>query len=496
MWAIVRDITHRKRAEQALRESRSWLESAMEIAAIGLYRQEGPSEDRTTRLDSRARALLGIPADQEPRTHSYWMEHLHPGDLERVAEVSRTFESGGPPRAAVEYRYLRTPHDTVWVRHVAHAMERDGAGRATLVIGVLQDVTERKLAETALRESEERFRQVAESASDFIWEVDADGLYRYTSPAVEKILGYAPAELVGRKHFYDLFAAEDREALKAAAFKAFAEQAAIRALVNRNVTKQGRVVYLETSGVPMVDASGTFLGYRGADTDVTGRWLAEEALRNLTRRVLVVQEEERARVARELHDGFCQTLALLSLKLDLLGKSTPGSAAGQRARVQDLTDEVKRLAADVRRMSHDLHPMRLEQLGLESAIRGMCNDLSGASPLAIRYDLRDIPRDMPYGPALCLFRVLQEALQNVVRHSGATQVQVTVSRDADDLRMVVADDGRGFDTTAPRITVSAGIANMRERVSSVSGRFVIESRPGGGTRIDVRVPFPATIDPP
>jgi PAS domain S-box-containing protein len=490
MWAIVRDITDRKRAEQALRESQSWLASAMEVAALGLYRQEGPADVRSTFLDSRAVALLGIPAEQQYRTHAYWIEHLHPADLQRVAEVSRRFETGRADRAAVEYRYLRGPDDVVWIRHVAHAMERDAAGRAVLVIGILQDITEQKLAETALRESEERFRQVAESVSDFIWEVDADGLYRYTSPAVETILGYTPGELVGRKHFYDLFADEDRDELKAAAFKVFADRALLRGFGNRNIAKDGRTVFLQTSGAPLFDAAGDFLGYRGADSDITDRWLAEEGLRNLSRRLIVAQEEERSRVARELHDGFCQTLALLSIKLDLLRQSPPESAAARRASFDDLSDEVKRLSADVRRMSHDLHPMRLEQLGLEAAIRGLCNDLTSAGPIAIENDLRQIPHDAPSTVALCLFRVLQETLQNVVKHSGATRANVLVRRAGDGLQMVVTDNGRGFDTTAPRITASAGLANMRERVSSVSGRFALASKPGAGTRIEVWVPLP------
>ena len=135
-----------------------------------------------------------------------------------------------------------------------------------------------KQTEEALRESEERFRQVAESVGDFIWEVDAQGLYLYTSPSVEKILGYRPDELIGKKHFYDLFAPEVREELKAAALTAFAAKQPFRAFPNPNVSKGGRVVHLETSGLPMLDAGGNLVGYRGADTDVTERKNSEATL--------------------------------------------------------------------------------------------------------------------------------------------------------------------------------------------------------------------------
>jgi signal transduction histidine kinase len=332
----------------------------MEVAAIGLYRQVGPSDNRSTFLDARARALLGIPRDQVHRTHAYWIEHLHPDDLPHVAEVSRDFETGNEPLAVVEYRYVRDNNDIVWIRHAAEAAERDAEGRAILVIGILEDVTEQKLA--------------------------------------------------------------------------------------------------------------------------------EEALRNLSRRLIAAQEEERSRVARELHDGICQALVLLSIDLDPLSKSNPDGA--QLENVGNLAAQVEQLMADVRRISHNLSPLRLEQLGLEAAIRALCGDFEGASKTTIDYELRDIPAHTPYGVSLCLYRVLQEALQNVIKHSGATNANVAVKLTGGELQMAVIDNGHGFDRTAPRIAASAGFANMRERVRSVSGRFLIESSPGAGTRIDVRVPCP------
>ena len=150
--------------------------------------------------------------------------------------------------------------------------------RLQLLSEVFANALQRKRAEEALRESEDRFRQVAESVGDFIWEVDAKGLYRYTSPSVERILGYRPDELIGKKHFYDLLAPEVREELKSAALTAFAGKQPFRAFRNPNVSKEGRVVQLETSGLPILDDGGNLMGYRGADTDVTERRRAEKAL--------------------------------------------------------------------------------------------------------------------------------------------------------------------------------------------------------------------------
>jgi formate hydrogenlyase transcriptional activator len=160
-----------------------------------------------------------------------------------------------------------------------------------IIIGAL----ERRRTDAALRKSEERFRQVAENVSDFIWEVDAQGLYRYTGPAVEKILGYTPDELIGKMHFYDLFAPDIREELKTAAFNVFAMKASFRSFPNPNVSKNGKVVHLETSGVPVLDEAGTLVGYRGSDTDVTERKRMEEQLQARVREI----EQLKQRIEKE-----------------------------------------------------------------------------------------------------------------------------------------------------------------------------------------------------
>ena len=148
-----------------------------------------------------------------------------------------------------------------------------------MLIGVVRETTARDAAREALRRSEERFRQVAETVGEFVWEVDTDGLYVYANPVVEQILGYKPEEVVGRKHFYDFLVPETRDEVKQTAFRVFGRREPFRAFLNWNVTKDGRRVALETTGLPVWDSNGKFCGYRGADTDVTERRRTEEALR-------------------------------------------------------------------------------------------------------------------------------------------------------------------------------------------------------------------------
>jgi two-component system, cell cycle sensor histidine kinase and response regulator CckA len=164
----------------------------------------------------------------------------------------------------------------------SHFTDTDGI---RIMVGVFRDLTERNAGREKLRKSEERFRQVAESAGEFIWEVDAAGLYLYASPVVEQILGYTPEEIVGRMHFYELFVPETREEVKRSVFGIFARHEPFRRFVTWKVGKDGRTVALETSGVPILDGNGKLLGYRGTGTEVTERKRAEEALRENERRL-------------------------------------------------------------------------------------------------------------------------------------------------------------------------------------------------------------------
>jgi PAS domain S-box-containing protein len=202
------------------------------------------------------------------------------------------------PVAGLELACRTRDGRTIPVAISARTMQRrDGSVQGS--VWVVRDITTRRLAEAALRASEDRFQQVVENAHEWIWEVDSDGRYTYASPIVTEILGYSPAEIVGKKYFYDLFHPDDREATRGAAMEAMARRLPFREFTNRNLHKDGRIVWLMTSGVPILDPAGNLLGYRGTDADITARKEAEDEIRAKSERLELLNrtlDEERQKL--------------------------------------------------------------------------------------------------------------------------------------------------------------------------------------------------------
>ncbi len=227
---------------------------------------------------------------------------------------------------------------------------------------------------------------------------------------------------------------------------------------------------------------------------VEGLRASQRELRVLTGRLFQAQETERRRIARELHDDLNQSLALLAVELDVLAQSPSDSADQFGRRLRELSARVKELSSSVHDLSHQLHPSKLEQLGLVAAVRGLCKELAQGHGLAIEFLSKDIPEAVPEDVALCLYRVAQEALRNVIRHSGARHAGVELSASAGGICLQIDDDGAGFDPASAWGTEGLGLVSMRERLHLVGGSIAIDARPSGGTRVEVQVPL-RTADP-
>jgi PAS domain S-box-containing protein len=325
--------------------------------------------------------------------------------------------------------------------------------------------------------------------------VGGDGTIAMVNAQVEKLFGYRGDELLGQS--VELLVPEHARGRPTdwSRFSAAPEVGPAgfgRDLFARR--KDGSEFPVEIGLSPLRTSRGLFV--LATVIDLTERRRAEEGLRAsrrelqlLTGRLLEAQEVERRRIARELHDDVNQSLALLAVEMDLLA----GSPAGTADRVRALSDRVKELSSSVHDLSHQLHPAKLEQLGLVAAVSGLCKELGQSHDLDVKFTHYPEPGAIPPDAALCLYRIVQEALRNVVKHSGSRHTAVELWGTADAVALSITDDGIGFDPGASN--GGLGLVSMRERLHLIGGEIVIRSRPSGGTRIDVRVPTPAAPRP-
>jgi signal transduction histidine kinase len=203
-----------------------------------------------------------------------------------------------------------------------------------------------------------------------------------------------------------------------------------------------------------------------------------------------VGEEERKRLARDFHDDLNQRLAVLAMQIQRLGESPPESPGMLTTRARALWEQTTAVCDDVQRLAYQLHPSKLEELGLVPAARGFCEELAVQTGIRIRFSHGSLPDSIPPDASLCLYRVLQESLWNVARHSGAGEATVVLRRQGPWLRLEVVDQGRGFDL-ASLAAGGLGLLSMRERVRLMGGELDIESGPETGTRIVATVPLPS-----
>jgi PAS domain S-box-containing protein len=227
--------------------------------------------------------------------------------------------------------------------------------------------------------------------------------------------------------------------------------------------------------------------------DITHRKQAEEALAVLSRKLLEAQEQERARIGRELHDDVNQRLALLSVEIDRMKEVAPITYGELRSRMDELGKRSLEISAVVQSLSHELHSSKLEYVGLVSAMKSFCKEFGGKHQVEIDFAAEGIPSDVPPEISLCLFRVMQEGLHNALKHSGERFFEVKLHGSPVEIRLTVRDSGVGFDPELAKDTPGLGLVSMQERVRLVKGTISISSRPLSGTEINVRVPLQAGV---
>jgi PAS domain S-box-containing protein len=601
-----REIARRKRVEGDLIESEQRFRAVFEWATEGIL----VADIRTKKFVDGNRAICRMLGYDLEEIKTLVATDIHPKEeLPRVLEDFDKFIRGKP--VLTKGSRVRRKDGSIFFADIsAYPLKIDGK---TYVAGVFRDVTEPRRTEQALRESEQRFRALVETTSDFVWEVDRNCFYTYASPRVKDLLGYNPEEVVGKMPF-DLMPRDEADRV-AKAFRDITKSGKPFAnLENTNLHKDGRCVVLETSGVPIFDARGNLAGYRGIDRDITARkqaeqnyrsmfenavvgiyqstpqgrflavnpafarilgyesprqiiemaggaaqrfyvdkrkrraferllslhgevhdlefqayrrdgmkiWIkenaravrdskgrvacyegfveditvqkdAEEALDQAAQRVIEAQEAERKRVAHGLHDSVSQLLSSARFRLASVGKKISGQTQKSYPELDDSLRLIEKAVQEIRTIIHNLRPTVLDDLGLLPAVRTLCEEFRERANIKLKFrSTRELTRFAPE-IELALFRIVQEALHNIEKHSQATRVSVILLQKRAEFQIKVKDNGIGFDHLAAsknRGKFSGyGLPFILERAKSIGGKVEILSAVDKGSEVIVRIPL-------
>jgi signal transduction histidine kinase len=222
---------------------------------------------------------------------------------------------------------------------------------------------------------------------------------------------------------------------------------------------------------------------------VEDRKLSGEKLASLSRRLIEAQEEERKRIARDVHDDYSQRLALLAIDVEKLGEEVGDSSQGTQQQLREFFERISELGADMHSLSHQLHSSTLDNLGLVAGVRAFCREFTETEHVRVEFAHENVPRNIPGDAALCLFRVVQEGLRNVKRHSGAEKADIRMEWSDGNLHLTLSDHGKGFSVGSPSLGGGIGIWSMQERLRLLGGRLHVQSDPMKGTRIEAWLPF-------
>jgi PAS domain S-box-containing protein len=361
---------------------------------------------------------------------------------------------------------------------------RDSTGEIVGASEIARDITERQNAERALRESELRFRLMANTAPVFLWMAGPEKLRTYFNKPWTDFTGRPLSEEIGHGWEQGIHP-DDREKSLSQYSQAIEAREPFK-LEYRLHRFDGEFRWILDTGVPRNDAEGNFLGFIGSCVDISDEKEKEARLRDLSGRLIAAQEEERTRIARELHDDLSQRMALLLIGLDQLKQQLP--QAEPRKRLGALAQMADEISAEIHSLSHQLHPAKLESLGLVAAVGSHCREVSSLYGLQVQFRHYGVPDHLPKDVTLCLYRVLQESLRNVVKHSGLKKATVELKGYPSELCLSVTDEGAGFPSTPAKWRGGLGLISMEERLRLVNGSLSVESAPFEGTRIEARIP--------
>ena len=495
-WRLTRSKFHHRieRLEQrrVLEAERARLASVLEATSdfVGF----GDCEGRALFINAAGRRMIGLGAQED--IGERYIRDFHP-----AWATARLVQEGLPIAMSAgiwsgETALLHRDGREIPVSQVIVA-HKGPDGHLDFLSTIARDITERKRVEEALHQSQERLRLIIRAEPECVKIVSRDAVLLDMNPA-----GLAMLEATSL---------EEVQACPLLQFIAPEYQAAFRALHQQVIQGQpGKLEFdviglkgtrrrLETNAVPLRDAAGTVTGLLGVTRDITRQHQAEIERREAvlreqrtqeeyTRQLILSQETERRRIAAELHDSLGQNLLLIKnhAQLALADKT---AAADLRLQLEAISHLASQTVSEIRQISRDLHPRQLDHLGLTRALEAMIDSAVQSSGIAIERKLDSADDVFSSDAAAHLYRVVQESLNNILKHSGATWARIELERDLREVLLQVRDNGRGFDAGTANSAGGIGLRNMTERVHILGGKLKVDSEPNRGTRIEVTIPI-------
>ena len=485
---VIRDVTERLRAEETVRESEQRFRLVADTAPVLIW-MSGTDKLCTyfnkPWLDFTGRSL-------ESELGNGRAEGVYPEDLQRCLDTyTQSFDRREKFR--MEYRLRHHDGEYRWILDIGvPRFNEDGSFAGYIGIGV--DVSERKRTEEELELANERLRLAMQAgrAGGWEWNIESGRSSRFGE--THPLLGTTREAYTGTvEEFWDRVHPEDRVRLHEAVESAKLNKSEFNEEF-RVVWPDGTLHWLRSQGRCSYGANGEPKRMLGISIDINERKRAEEALSCMNRRVIEAEERERNRIAKDLHEDVGQRLALLAVGIDQLKNHLPNRTVELLDRMDAVRKQTLEILTDVKASAHELYSPRLEYLGVAAVMRIFCEEFGERKKVEIDFRSHGLPSLVQPEVSICLFRVLQEALHNGVKHSGVKKFEVQLWGASDAIHLTVRDSGAGFDTDAARKGRALGLTRIEQRVKLVEGKFSIDSQPEKGTTVHVSVPLNSGSD--
>jgi len=511
---IVRDITDRKLDEEELRESRRYIQQIADTMPAILYLFD-TEEKRVTYVNEQVASILGYT----PLEIFEFGSSILPSIVKRENLMDMPWhirELGsvqGSEWVEHDYRLKHKNGEWRWFHMREAVFSRSLDGHPKEILGTAQDITDRKLIEYKLIESQSRYNLATLAGGVSVWDYNLETGEIYCDPNLSYILGFTEYEKQTYTDWLEVIHPDDRDHVLSHAKKAFEDRPSneyvtpIPEIEYRVLHKDGSIRWFINRGTVLTNEANSPYRVIGTITDITERKNMEETItfnrealqktneqiKQLVGKLLVAQEEERKRISRELHDDVNQQVAGIGIAVSQLKRDITNPDETVDHSLIKLQNRISDLSDSIRDLSHRLHSTTIQHVGLVATLDSYCGRLSREENINVSFTVKGLINTVPDDVALCLYRITQESLRNVIKHSDATSAEVTLKYEDDGVALSIIDRGKGFDLRKARNEGGLGLISLEERVRLLEGNIEIISSPGQGTHIEAQIPLGGTV---